>query len=209
MRVEEVGVDDGDQDARQRAIACQLVGDDLTSLGASLRQVRNRVPANGPEQRHLDAALAVADRALRTLHQIGTGGAPRREPTRLAELADQLRQIHDPERRRLQVKVTSAVVHIDRVRLERALDRLVTIATAQAAPGTIIAVRGGPDQDSLRFSVGFDGREVSSSYEQARDDPRATGPWPALLWLIDELQGQLTVNDDGTEISVSFPRADR
>ena len=209
MRLEEVGVDDGDQDARQRAIACQLVGDDLTSLTATLRQVRSRVPANGPEQRHLDAALTVADRAMRTLHQLGTGEAPRREPTRLAELADQLVRSHDPERRRLQVKVTSAVVHIDRVRLERVLDRLVTIATAHAAPGTIIVLRGGPGRDSLRFSVTFDGREVATSYEQARDDPRATGDWPALLWLVDDLQGELTVGDDGTEISVALPRADR
>jgi len=146
---------------------------------------------------------------MRTLHQIGTGEATRREPTRLAELADQLVHSHDPERRRLQAKVTSAVVHIDRVRLERVLDRLVTIATAHAAPGTIIFLRGGPDRDSLRFSVSFDGREVATSYEQARADPQATGHWPALLWLVDDLQGELTVGDVGTEISVALPRADR
>jgi len=209
MRCEEVGVDDGDEDARRRAMACHLIGDDLTSLAASLRQVGGRFRSNGPEQRHLDAALAVTDRAMRTLHRIGAGEAPTREPTRLAELAEQLVQSHDPERRRLRVELTAAVVYIDSVRLERVLDRLVTIAIAHAAPGTIISLSGGPGRDSLRFSVRFDGREAATSYEQARDDPHATGPWPTLLWLVDDLQGHLTVGEDGTDIGVEMPRADR
>lgn len=202
-------MDDGNQDVRRRAMACHLVGDDLASLAASLRQMRGRFQTTGPEQRQLDAAIAVADRAMRTLQRIGVGEAPRREPTRLAELVEQILQCNDPERRRLQAEVSSAVVNVDGVRLERVLDRLVTIAITHAAPGTIIRLGGGPDGDSLRFSVRFDGREVATTYAQSSSDPHATGDWPALLQLVEDLDGELTVGDAGTTIVVAVPRADR
>jgi signal transduction histidine kinase len=201
-------VDDGDEDARRRAMACHLVGDDLASLAASLRQIRGRLSARGPEHRQLDAALAVADRATRTLQRIGAGEPPRREPTRLLEMTEQIVQSHDPDRRRLVVEITPVVANVDGVRLERVLDRLVAIATAHAAPGTTIRLSGGPDGDSLRFSVHFDGREAATSYTQACNDPHATGDWPALVQLIDDLQGELTVGDTGTDIIVAVPRTD-
>lgn len=187
-------------------MARHLLDDDLASLTASLRQIRAKSPTSGPTQHYLDAAVAVVDRAKRTLQQIGSGAPPRREPTRLAELAEGIVQSHDPERRRLQVDITAAVVNVDATWLERILDRLVKIAVSHAAPGTIIHVRGGPDGANLRFSVCFDGRGIATSHVQGDTGSRGTGDWSTLLQLVGDMHGELAVGDTGMDLVVEIPR---
>lgn len=84
-------------DHEQRALAHHLLGDDLTRLSDSLRQLGSLFPASGSGRRQIEAALAVTERAARTLERIGGGHRPAREPTRLAVLSEQVVRSHDPE----------------------------------------------------------------------------------------------------------------
>lgn len=208
-RREEVELAGNSDDHQQRALAQHLLGDDLARLADSLRQLGSLFPASGSERRQIEAALAVAERAARTLERIGGGHRPTREPTRLAVLGEQVVRSHDPELRRVSCDLASVVVNLDPVRVERILDRLVVLALAHAAPGTAVTLAGIPIPDGVQLTVTYDGRDAQTGLRTELDRSSVTTDWTVLLRLVDDLQGTVEAEPGGTAVTVRLPRSDR